>query len=70
MENRLKVYMKDHGITQTKLAEMSGVTQEAISKYVNGKRGLHSYSVVMICKALNVSADWLLGLKDGEEECQ
>ena len=34
-----KVLIKGHGLTQRKVAEILGVTEAAISQYINSKRG-------------------------------
>lgn len=62
--NRLKKTIKQRGMTQFDLAEAADLSEATISHYVNEKRGIYYYNIVAICKALNVSADYLLGLSD------
>lgn len=64
---RLKLAMKRRGINQAKLAEETLVSPSTISHYMKGKRGIYYETLVAICKALNVSADYLLGLKEEME---
>ena len=58
---RLRKTMEEKHITQEKLSSKTGLTTVAIS-YICGNRGINpSYeSLVKICKALDVSADYLL----------
>ena len=64
---RLKEAMKMRGMNQYELADASLVSAPTISHYVKGKRGIYFDGLVSICKALNVSADYLLGLSDEME---
>ena len=63
----LKIAMMRRGMTQADLAEETLVSPATISHYVKGKRGIYYETLVAICKALNVSADYLLGLKEEME---
>jgi len=60
---QLKTLRKKRGLTQIQLAEQLGLTQAAIASYESGR--IHIVDVVLIdlAKALNVSADELLGIK-------
>ena len=50
-------------------AEKAGVSPGTINHYENQKCSPSASVVFNICKAYNVSADWLLGLKE-ESTCQ
>ena len=65
--DRLKLALVKRGMDQYELADMIYVSPSTISHYVNGQRGKKYASLVDICKALNVSADYLLGLSDEME---
>ena len=52
------------GLTQRQLGEYSGVNRKAISGYVNGASVPDATTLGKMCKALNVSADFLLFGKD------
>lgn len=70
MENygtRLKQARKDKGYTQTEIAKIMNVPQQNWQRYESGTLDLKMSTICRICKALNISADWLLGL-DMEEE--
>lgn len=43
-----------------KLAEVSGISDDAISRYINGTRTPSAYNLVRLAKALNCSLDELL----------
>ena len=63
----LKIALMRRGMTQADLAEETFVSPATISHYVKGRRGIYFETLVAICKALNVSADYLLGLKEDME---
>ena len=61
---RLKQVLNDQGMLQKELAEKIGVSEIVISRYVHGGRIVSVPILIEICKALNVSADYLLGLTE------
>jgi transcriptional regulator with XRE-family HTH domain len=52
---------------QKELAEKVGVNEMAISRYIHGGRIVSVSILIDICKTLDVSADYLLGLKEEKE---
>jgi transcriptional regulator with XRE-family HTH domain len=64
---RLKNVLTERNMMQKELAEKIGVNEMAISRYVHGGRMVSVSILVDICKVLNVSADYLLGLKEEKE---
>lgn len=52
------------GWTQFELARRSNIHVSAISLVESGRKGLNASSVVALCRALEVSADYLLGLSE------
>lgn len=68
IKDRLKQALEEQKLTQRSLAQKAGITESAISRYVIGRRKANEYSIIKICKALNVSADWLLGLDEEKDE--
>ena len=60
----LRECMKVRGVNQTKLAKDIGIQRQTISLYMNGQSSPKTETLTAIEKALNVSADWLLGLRD------
>lgn len=60
---RLIFAMRYRKITPTELSRRTGISRPAISHYTHGYRAPEAAYLVRICKALDVSADALLGLK-------
>lgn len=63
VSTRLKEAIEDYGITQKKFSEISGIPIRTIEEILKGGNP-RAETIVDICKALGVSADWLLGLED------
>ncbi len=57
---------KGKNITQTIIANHLQITQQQYSDYERGRNELPIRYLIQICQLLNVSADYLLGLKDEE----
>lgn len=58
---RMKNVRIEKNMTQRDLAEASGVPQDRISRYENGQP-MNTDTLIRILKALEVSADYFLGL--------
>jgi len=63
---RLAELRKRRGMTQLELAERLHVRQSLLSRYERGVVRLHGQLVAEFAKALRVSADELLGLKEAK----
>lgn len=62
---RLKETRIKKDLTQTQVANALGITQQAYQKLEAGKTtDMRISTVKKICNLFNISADWLLGLKD------
>lgn len=62
---RLKLAMKHNNkMKQSELAEITGLTEVTISRYVNGQRTPKAHEIVKLAKALNTSCDYLLGVSE------
>ena len=60
---RISELRKDKGLTQKKLCEIAGITASQLNRIENGITGTVSSDVLIkLSKALNVSADYILGL--------
>ena len=57
----------DSGSTGENEIIQIGVTELSISRYIHGGRIVSVPILIDICKALNVSADYLLGLSEVEK---
>lgn len=61
---RFNEALKNAPISQTELAKKIGVNKQSITEYKSG-RAIPSLNILrLICKELDVSADYLLGLED------
>ena len=58
---RLSKLMELNELSQKELASLTGVTESAISYYINGERTPRSDVLARIAKALNTTTDYLLG---------
>lgn len=59
---RLRKVLKDTNTSQQALAKKIGMSQSVVNNYCTGKREPTLDVLALICKALNESADYLLGL--------
>ena len=58
MAERLKAALEFRGLRQKDLAEMTGMSEPAISRYINNERIPRTDTAIKICDALNVTLDW------------
>ena len=63
---RIGKLITEKGITQQVLSDRIGVKRETVVQWLNGSRKIKAEHIIMLCKALNVSADYLLGLSEIE----
>lgn len=61
---RFNTALKQCTISQQKLADKIGVCKQCISGYKSGRTVPSIQTLRLICEALEVSADYLLGLED------
>lgn len=59
--SRLEQARKEKGLTLTKLASKVGVTKQAMSFYIKGKRIPRGDILISTARALDVSIDYLVG---------
>lgn len=64
MGERLRKVLKDKNMSQRDLADLTDIDENSISRYITKGRKPSADGLILICKALNISADWLLGLKE------
>ena len=62
LASRLRKAMEERGIDRTELRRMLGCSYSAVNAWVVGDRVPTASRLADICRALDVSADWLLGL--------
>jgi len=59
--DRMRIEMHRLGITQKRLAELSGVSQQTIASYMYGKRDLSAQVLVaLLTEYKDIDARWLL----------
>ena len=61
---RLNAVLAMRNVRQKELAQVLGVQDNAISYFCKGDRTPNTVQLAQICRYLNVSADYLLGLSD------
>lgn len=61
---RFNEILKNTDISQTKLAEKVGIPKQCITDYKSGKSFPSIHTLKLLCKHLDVSSDYLLGLTD------
>ena len=60
---RLKTALKARYIPTKKAASDTGIGYSTMLAYIKGDRNPTMQNVVALCKYLDVSADWLMGLR-------
>ena len=58
---------KERGFSQEKFAEVLRTTQQQYSRYEKGENELPVRHVITLCNFYDISADWLLGLKEKKD---
>ena len=61
LKSRIKMLMEEKQLTQKELANLSGITEASMSKYLSGERTPRIDVIVNIANALGVTTDELIG---------
>lgn len=61
---RFNETLKNQGLSQTAFANKLGINQVNVNRWCTGAREPDFATLIIICKALNESSDYLLGLTD------
>lgn len=61
---RIREIRQKNKLTQTEFAFMIGTTKNQLSKYETGVQEIPTKIIIAVCQKFNVSADWLLGLRE------
>ncbi len=64
LNERLVEVLAENNVTQSQLAQKISMSQGVVNNYCTGKREPSLDVLISICKELDVSADYLLGLTD------
>ena len=63
-KERLNRVLKENKMSQLTLSKKIGMSQSVVNNYCTGAREPSLDVLVLICEALNESADYLLGIKN------
>ncbi len=66
---RIRYLRKKGNLNQKELAELLGLTENAIGMMERGNRGTTIEKLVLLSKYFQISTDYLLGLTDGPTGC-
>ena len=61
---RIKELRMESGLSQAKLGDALAVSQDTVSLWEKSKALPNTEYVILMCKLFDISADYLLGLKD------
>ena len=64
MYARIRSLREDKDLSQTKLAELLGMSQTGYSKYETGENDISTDILIKLAKLHGTSVDYLLGLTD------
>lgn len=62
---RIREYVATHGLEPQAVAVWAGLSRAAFAAMLEGRRRMYAEDVRVICLALGVSADEMLGRTDG-----
>lgn len=62
--DRLASILKERGLTQKDLSNLTGYTEGTISRYINNQRVPTGDALIKIAKVLRVTSDYLLCIDD------
>ena len=65
--DRLKGLRLSKNMSKAEFEKCCDLSRGSVYMYEKGSRYPDGYSVAKICRGLNVSADWLLGLKEDQK---
>lgn len=63
-QERFNEIVKISGKKQTEIAQAVGVSKQCVSDYKSGKSAPSVETLFLLCRYLDVSADYLLGLSN------
>lgn len=64
---RLEMVMKETGVNQARLSELTGIRQSSISDYLTGKYSPKQDKIITIANKLQVNTSWLMGYDDNKQ---
>ena len=67
MYPRIRALREDHDLTQTKLAQIIGMSQTGYSKYETGENDIPTEVLIKLSRFYDTSIDYLVGETDCRE---
>ena len=67
LKERIKTLRLRHGLSQQRLADRLGVSQQIVASWETGRTQPGPYMISSLGRLFSVSGDYLLGLSDGPE---
>ena len=64
IKDRLREEIKASGLTTVEIARRVGISPEMVTQYMTTKKLPKLDTFARLCKELDLSADYILGLKD------
>lgn len=64
--DRIVTLLKNENLTQKELAQMAGITESALSRYINNERMPKMEVIANLATALNTTSDYLISGKEEE----
>ena len=61
---RLQALMAEKDLNNTDVAEIAGVGLNQVARWLKGASRLRADQIRLICQKYNISANWLVGLRD------
>lgn len=61
---RIKECRKMKGLTQKQVSSEMGIVPQQYQTYENGRYELNYQQLIILCKILDVSSDYILGISD------
>lgn len=61
---RIKECRKEKGLTQKQVSQAMGIVIQQYQTYESGRYELNYQQIILLCRILDVSADYLLALTD------
>lgn len=52
--NKLRAKIKEKGLTQEKVAKIIGISENSLSRKLNGKKDFRLGEVILLCQALQI----------------
>ncbi|MCR5309803.1 MAG: helix-turn-helix domain-containing protein [Lachnospiraceae bacterium] len=68
VDNRIRDLLREKGISQKQLAELTGVTESAVSHYISGDRVPRGNNLIKIAEALGTTVDVILGRSENNDK--